>query len=99
MSSSKLSALTLQNMGLHSAKNTERSCDLGYPVELRPFLKSCAKKDEIDPDNFSKDMQKRVDETLKEISKKIPASNKFKSCTDAQGYKTHSNCWMDKHKL
>lgn len=59
--------------------------DLGYPVELRAFLKSCANKDVIDTENFTKDMQKRVDETLIEISKKIPASNNFKSCADAQG--------------
>ena len=80
-------------------EHSEIISDLGYPVELRPFLKSCANNDEIDPDNFSKDRQKKVDETLKEISKEIPASNKFKSCADAQGYKTHSNCWMDRHKL
>ena len=80
-------------------EHSEIISDLGYPVELRPFLKSCANKDEIDPDNFTKDMQKRVDETLKEISMKIPASSKFKSCADAQGYKTPSTYWMDRHKL
>lgn len=80
-------------------EHSEIISGLGYPVELRPFLKSCANNDEIDPDNFTKEMQKRVDMTLKEIALKIPSSNKFKSCADAQGYKTHSNYWMDKHKL
>ena len=63
------------------------------------FCREHSEIDEIDPDNFTKDMQKRVDETLKEISMKIPASRKFKSCADAQGYKTLSTYWMDRHKL
>ena len=60
---------------------------LGYPTGLWEFLKSCSVKgeDTIDPDNYSKSMQQKVDSVLKDICNKITASSKFKSCIDAQG--------------
>ena len=68
-------------------EHTEIISCLGYPTELRKFLKSCAVDDgeEIDPENYTKSMQKKVDEVLIKICNKIPASAQFKSCIDAQG--------------
>ena len=61
--------------------------DLGYPTELRGFLKSCAADygEEIDPDNYTKVMQLKVEAVLSRICNDIPASSQFKSCIDAQG--------------
>ena len=61
--------------------------DLGYPTELRGFLKSCAADDgeEIDPENYTKVMQQKVEAVLRRICNDIPASSQFKSCIDAQG--------------
>ena len=86
---------TCTNSPAHGLAFCKEHCEiiisLGYPVELRQFLKSCAHDDEIDPDNYTKDMQKKVDQKLLEISKKIPASERFKSCMDAQGKSTHNH--------
>ena len=61
--------------------------NMGYPTGLRDFLKSCAGEggEEINPDNYTKTMQEKVDAVLHKICDKIPASSKFKSCIDAQG--------------
>ena len=67
-------------------EHTKIISSLGYPTELRKFLKSCAADgEEIDPDNYTKSMQQKVDAVLIKICNKIPASSKFKSCIDAQG--------------
>ena len=58
---------------------------LGYPTGLREFLKSCAAKGEIDPENFTKNMQQRVDTVLQQISRETPKSTNITSCADAQG--------------
>ena len=60
---------------------------LGYPTGLREFLKSCASSDGegIDPANYTKSMQQKVDSVLTKICNEIPASAVFKSCADAQG--------------
>ena len=60
---------------------------LGYPTGLREFLKSCASSDgeDINPANYTKSMQQKVDSVLTKICNEIPASAVFKSCADAQG--------------
>ena len=69
----------------------QRHCNIigsmGYPTELREFLKSCSGDghEEVNPDNFTKIMQDRVARVLKKISTDIPDSTKFKSSVDAQG--------------
>ena len=64
-------------------EHTKIISSLGYPTELREFLKSCAADgEEIDPDNYTKSMQQKVDAVLIKICNKIPASSKFKSCID-----------------
>ena len=60
---------------------------MGYPTELREFLKSCARDGEegINPDNYTKGMQEKVDAVLHRICKNIPASSRFQTSVDAQG--------------
>lgn len=72
----------------HSAEISK----LGYPTGLREFLKSCSVAGEdIDPDNYTKSMQQKVDAVLSDICEKIPASTKFKSCIEAQGDLNYKN--------
>jgi hypothetical protein len=43
------------------APHCEKVTELGYPTNLREFLKSCGGgKDAITPDHYNKDMQKMV---------------------------------------
>ena len=58
---------------------------LGYPTGLRDFLKSCANKGEIDPENYTRNMQAKVDIVLQQISKQAPKASNIMSCSDAQG--------------
>ena len=45
---------------------------LGYPTELRPFLKSCGNTvNPVHPEQFSKDMLKKVNQVIKEIAAKL----------------------------
>ena len=78
-------------------QHSEIISSLGYPTGLREFLKSCASSDgeQINPDNYTKNMQQKVDSVLTKICNEIPASTVFKSCTDAQGaphLTFHRNC-------
>ena len=62
----------------------EKVQDLGYPTNLRDFLKSCG--DSINPDQYNKDMQKMVNKKIKEICRQIDHSSlNVKSATDVQG--------------
>lgn len=60
---------------------------LGYPDELRAFLKSCGNPaNPVDPEKFSKDMLQKVNVTIKEIAAKLNNEELgVKSATDAQG--------------
>ena len=58
---------------------------LGYPTELRAFLKSCGTSTQsVDPDAYSKPMRARVDDVLKTISNLMDKTD-AKTSTDAQG--------------
>ena len=59
---------------------------LGYPTGLREFLRSCANKGDIDPENYTRNMQLKVDKVLQHISKQIPKAANIMSCSDAQGF-------------
>ena len=61
--------------------------ELGYPTDLKEFLKSCGnEKQSVDPNEYSKPMKQRVDEELKVIAKLLEgASIDIKSATEAQG--------------
>ena len=59
--------------------------ELGYPTELRAFLKSCGTSDQpVDPDGYSKPMRERVDSVLSKISDLMDKAS-TRSATDAQG--------------
>ena len=69
-------------------EHSEHISHLGYPTGLREFLKSCSNSSnggEIDPENFTKNMQQRVESVLIKICNELPASATYKSCADAQG--------------
>ena len=61
--------------------------DLGYPTELRSFLKSCSSNDTpVDPSKYDKTMKSRVEAVLRDISKKaVKPQGTIKSATDVQG--------------
>ena len=61
--------------------------EIGYPTDLRDFLKSCSSDNaSVNPEAYTKDMQKVVNEKIKKISKLIDSSDlKIKSSTDVQG--------------
>ena len=65
----------------------EKIKSLGYPTELRPFLKSCGNSaNPVNPEQFNKDMLKKVNVVIKEIAAKLDNSALgIKSATDAQG--------------
>ena len=45
---------------------------LGYPTDLKEFLKSCSNMHQsVDPDNYSKSMKQRVDDQIKIISREL----------------------------
>ena len=60
---------------------------LGYPTELRPFKKKCGTEtNPVDPDQFNKDMLKKVNSTIKHLAKQIQKTDiGFKSAIDVQG--------------
>ena len=61
---------------------------LGYPTDLKEFLKSCGNRNQhVDPDHYSKTMKERVDEELHYIAKKLDvrSSIQTRSGSDAQG--------------
>ena len=79
------------NSPAHGQAFCKEHCEIvghmGYPTDLRDFLKSCAEEggEIINPDNYTKAMQAKVDAVLHKICNNIPASSKFKTCIDAQG--------------
>ena len=67
---------------------------MGYPTGLRPFLTSCSTRDTpVDPNNYTKNMKAKVEEVLREISKKSgkPPPD-VKSATDVQGLLIFIKC-------
>ena len=56
--------------------------DMGYPTGLREFLKCCAdvsNNGEINPDKYTKEMQKKVDTVLQQICNNAPSAAKTMS--------------------
>ena len=67
--------------------HSEAISSLGYPTDLREFLKSCGSVGTpVDPGNYTKGMKEKVEIVLKEISQKLgkPPSD-IKSSSDSQG--------------
>jgi hypothetical protein len=61
---------------------------LGYPTEIKPFLKSCGSGvSPVIPEQYTKEMMVKVNETVKSISKALKANPAMRSATDAQGKK------------
>ena len=61
---------------------------LGYPTELRAFLKSCGTSDQlVDPDAYSKPMRQKVDGVLNKIADLMEKAS-TRTTTDAQGKRT-----------
>ena len=60
---------------------------LGYPTELKPFLKFCGDNiTPVNPENYTKQMKEKVDIVVKKISKLLEVDHEdLKSSTDAQG--------------
>ena len=60
---------------------------MGYPTELKPFFKTCGNSvSPVNPEQYTKDMMKHVNETIKKISKDLQSKNVgVRSATDAQG--------------
>ena len=53
------------------ASHCIKVAELGYPTDLKEFLRSCSDtRQTVDPDEYSKPMKQRVDEELKMIAKK-----------------------------
>ena len=65
----------------------EKVAELGYPTDLKEFLKSCSNDAQtVDPNQYCKPMKQRVDEELKKITKLLEKSSlNIKSATEAQG--------------
>ena len=65
----------------------EKVAELGYPTDLKDFLKSCGnERQQVNPDEYCKPMKQRVDEELKKITKMMDGSSLgIKSATEAQG--------------
>ena len=61
--------------------------ELGYPTDLKVFLKSCSnEKQSVDPNEYSNPMKQRVDEELKKITKLLDKQSLgIKTATEAQG--------------
>ena len=68
---------------------------MGYPTELKPFLKSCGKSTSpVDPEQYTKDMMNNVNQVIKTISKNLHSINaRTRSATDAQGKQAYHLCW------
>ena len=84
------------NSPAYSQAFCKQHCEIvtatGYKTGLRDFLKSCASEGEdIDPNNYTKDMQAKVETVLQRICNNIPASSMFKTCVDAQGTVVYSS--------
>ena len=53
-------------------EHCQKVSSLGYPTDLKDFLKSCSSERQIvNPREYSKPMRQRVDEVIHEISEKI----------------------------
>ena len=62
---------------------------LGYPTELKPFLKSCGSGiSPVNPNQYTKEMMLKVNETVKTIYKSLNKNPAMRSATDAQGKKS-----------
>ena len=62
---------------------------LGYPTELKPFLKSCGSGvSPVMPEQYTKEMMVKVNEAVKSISKALKTNPAMRSATDAQGKKS-----------
>ena len=58
---------------------------LGYPTDLKLFLKACGNTENpVKPEDFNKNMKERVDEVIKNLSKMMGTGD-FKSSSDVQG--------------
>ena len=77
--------------------------ELGYPTDLKEFLRSCSdKRQTVDPDEYSKPMKQRVDEELKMIAKKMEGSPiTVLTATEAQGtsYLLRNTAFRDKRNF
>ena len=64
-----------------------RVAELGYPTDLKKFLKSCGNENQtVNPNEYSKPMKQRVDKELKKISKMLEGSSpNIKTASEAQG--------------
>ena len=59
---------------------------LGYPTELKAFLKSCSDgMSVVNPDEYSKEMMKTVNDKIKIISRQLKGVAAARSATDVQG--------------
>ena len=59
---------------------------LGFPTELKAFLKSCGTVvSAVNPDEYSKEMMKTVNERIKIISRQLNRKDNIRSATDVQG--------------
>lgn len=61
--------------------------ELGYPTDLKEFLKSCGNDQQhVNPEEYCKPMKQCVDAELKKITKMLENSSlDIKSATEAQG--------------
>ena len=54
-------------------EHCQKVSSLGYPTDLKDFLKSCSSERQIvNPREYSKPMRQRVDEVIHEISENTP---------------------------
>jgi hypothetical protein len=59
---------------------------LGYPSDLRAFIKSCGDINHpINANDYTKPMKERVDAVVKQVSKMMESGGDFRSSSDAQG--------------
>ena len=69
------------------ASHCTKVAELGYPTDLKEFLRSCSNRNQtVDPEDYSKPMKQRVDEELKIIATKMEGSTiTIQTATEAQG--------------
>ena len=69
-------------------EHCQKVSSLGYPTDLKDFLKSCSSERQIvNPREYSKPMRQRVDEVIHEISEKIEGTvANVKTASEAQGF-------------
>ena len=85
------------------ASHCIKVAELGYPTDLKEFLRSCSDtRQTVDPDEYSKPMKQRVDEELKMIAKKMEGSPiTVPTATEAQGtsYLLRNTAFRDKRNF